>query len=121
MLVRSIRKDENGYSEWQFGHSISDYVDKQKQINQDIYTSLYEFKYDAFWALQNGIDWKTRLGYHNQKELLDEDVQNVIENIDGVLSLENFVSEQINRNYSCQCKIYTIYTGQEYIDFTFSI
>lgn len=121
MLVRSIRKDENGYSEWQFGHSTTDYINAQKQINQDIYTKLYEFKYDAFQALQNGIDWRTRLGYHNQKNILDEDIKALIESVEGVLTISDFVSNQENRHYSCECKIYTIYSGQEYIDFNFSI
>jgi len=119
MLVRSIRKDENGFEEWLFGHSFADYRSKQNQIAQDIYTCLREFKYDCFFALQNGIDWYTRLGTKNQKELLDNDVIERIQNRTGVLSVFDFNSDVVGRHYTCNCKVFTIYSGDElFIDFT---
>lgn len=119
MLVRSIKKDDNGYEEWLFGHSFADYRSKQNQIAQDIYTSLYEWKYDCFFALNNGIDWYTRLGMKNQKELLDEDIVACIQNRQGVLSVFDFESNVIGRHYTCNCKVFTIYSGDELlIDFT---
>lgn len=121
MITRAIRKDEEGFEEWQFGHSYTDYRDKQQQINQDIYTALKEFKYDCFFALQNGIDWKTRLGYKNQKNLLDDDIQALIRNRYGVLSILDFQSNLTGRHYDCSCTIFTIYSGQEGVNFEFSI
>lgn len=121
MITRAIRNDEENHEEWQFGHGFSDYKKEQQQINQDIYTALYEFKYDCFFALQNGIDWYSRLGYKNQKELLDNDVQTLINSRYGVLSISDFESSVIDRHYTCTCVIYTIYSGQEGIDFNFSI
>ena len=107
MLVRAIRKDNEGFSEWIFGHSYLDYKTKQSQIVQDIYTALYEWKYDCFFALENGIDWYTRLGFKGQKNYLDRDIQIVIENRIGVLRLANFESLLEGRNYSCKCEVFT--------------
>lgn len=113
MLVRAIKKDDSNYSEWLFGHSFADYRDKQNQVMQDIYTALYEWKYDCFFALNHGIDWYTRLGTKGQKELLDDDVFNTISQREGVLSVLDFESVLIGRQYSCMCKVFTVYSGEE--------
>ena len=110
MLVRKIKKDSNGCSEWCFGHSFSDYRSGQSQIAQDIYTALYEWKYDCFFALENGIDWATRMGKKSQKELLDNDVIATIQNREGVLSVYDFNSILSGRDYSCSCNVYTEYS-----------
>lgn len=120
MIVRSIINDENGFEEWQFGHSYADYRTKQSQIAQDIYTALYEWKYDCFFALNNGIDWYTRLGNKNQKELLDTDVFNTIQGRIGVLSVYDFSSNVVGRHYTCSCKVFTAYSGKE-LNIEFSI
>lgn len=112
MLVRAIRKDEEGYSEWLFGHSLADYRRDQSQIMQDIYTALYEWKYDCFFALENGIDWYTRLGKKGQKEQLDQDILNIIQNRIGVLSVYDFESNVEGRHYTCSCKVFTEFSGE---------
>ena len=92
MQVRVVKKDEYGNEEWSFGHSYSDYKRGLYQVMQDIYTALYEWKYDCFFALQNGIDWATRLGYLDQKDRLDADIQSKIESREGVLLVTDFSS-----------------------------
>ena len=119
MICRAIKKDKNNFSEWLFGHSFADYRSKQNQIAQDIYTALYEFKFDCFFALENGIDWNTRLGMKEQKEKLDEDVIKVIQNRQGVLSAYDFESNVIGRQYTCTCKVFTEYSDKDInIEFT---
>lgn len=119
MLVRAIKKDSNGCSEWQFGHSFADYKTEQCQIAQDIYTALYEWKYNCFFALENGIDWHTRMGKTNQKERLDEDVINTIQNREGVISVYDFNSSLNDRNYVCTCSVFTEFSDESLtIDFT---
>lgn len=115
MLVRALQKDKEGYSEWSFGHSLADYKSGVNQIIQDIYTALYEWKYNCFFALENGIDWSTRLGYKNQKDLLDQDIIEIIENRQGVLSLSNFNSNLENRHYYSSCEVYTDYSVEPVI------
>ena len=119
MLVRNIKILSKGLAEWQFGHSLADYKDKQNQIMQDIYTALYEWKYDCFFALENGIDWYTRLGTKNQKALLDDDIVRTIQNRQGVLNVFDFNSDVTGRHYTCNCKVFTEFSGNELnIEFT---
>ena len=113
MIVRSIKKNNEGYSEWQFGHSLADYRNEQNQIMQDIYTALYEWKYDCFFALDHGIDWYTRLGMKGQKELLDDDVFNTIRQREGVLTVYDFNSSVEGRQYTCSCFVMTEYSDKE--------
>lgn len=115
MIVRTAKKianAESGLYDWVFMRGYSAYKTEQNAIMQDIETALYEFQNDCYWALDNGIDWLTRLGYHNQKKLLDNDVQNTINNRYGVLQLSDFQSNVIGREYSCKCNVYTIYSTE---------
>lgn len=121
MLVRSIKKNDEGYSEWMFGHSYADYRNAQNQIMQDIYTALYEWKYDCFFALENGIDWYTRLGTKGQKDFLDQDVVDIIQNRQGVLSVFDFNSSVEGRHYTCSCKVFTEYSGDNELNINFAI
>ena len=120
MLVRAIKKDKDGCSEWCFGHSFGDYRKGQYQIAQDIYTALNEWKYDCFFAMENGIDWYTRMGKRGQKQLLDEDVIRIVQNRQGVISVINFTSSLAERQYSCNFGVFTEFT-EEPITINFSI
>lgn len=121
MLVRSVAKNNYGQRYFVFGRGLTSYKTGQSAIMQDVEASLLEFENDCYWALDSGIDWKTRLGYHTQKNLLDEDIQNTIQDRYGVLGIENFSSnfDTETRNYIAQCEIYTIYS-ENAINFTFS-
>lgn len=119
MQVRATKKITDGTYEWDFGHAFSSYRTELEQIKQDITSALLEFTDDAFWALNHGIDWTARLGFHNQKELLDRDILNTIKNRFGVLSVTNFESNVIDRIYTSQCEVYTIYSSEP-IRYTFA-
>lgn len=107
MRVRNL--DNN--KDWCFGNSQINYVREQKAIELDIQMRLYEWFNDCFFALQKGIDWKTRLGAHNQKQLLDNDIQKVVLGTTGILNLTNFESLVLNRRYRATMTIYTQYSG----------
>lgn len=101
--------DNNG--DWCFGNGQLDYATKQRAIEYDIQQKIREWFQDCFFALQNGIPWSIRLGSHNQKELLDNDLIEVIQNVDGVLEILSFESAVYdNRRYRAQTSIYTIYS-----------
>ena len=70
-LIR--RLDSN--DDWCFGRGTSDYASNEDCVIQNLRTRLKEWKYNCFFARLNGIDWITRLGDKNQKELLDEDTK----------------------------------------------
>lgn len=42
---------------------------------------LQEWYQDCFFAKENGIPWDIRMGYKNQKELLDKDILRVAQNV----------------------------------------
>ena len=97
--------------DWTFGKSQINYLRFQNAINKDIQMRLYEWFRDCFFALNKGIPWNIRLGHHNQKELLDRDIQNVVAGTTGVLNLSDFESYVLDRRYRCQMNIYTQYSS----------
>lgn len=118
MKVRAIQKNNNGSFDFVFGQGFTSYKKDEKEIEQDILCGLNEWKNDCFWALQNGIDWRNRLGLKNQQELLDNDIIEVIKSREGVLDVIDFESMVTDRLYSCKCSIYTIFS--ENFIFTYS-
>lgn len=122
MIIRSIRKNDAGQEEFCFGHGYTDYRHGLAYVKQDIETALYEFKNDCFFKLNSGIDWKTRLGSHGQKEYLDEDIQNIVSRRDGVIYIDNFKSVVVERIYTCTFNVFTVYSEESIsIEFTQSI
>lgn len=117
MKVRAItdkKEGETGLFDWVFCRGLTAYKTAQPAIIQDIKTALYEFQNDCYFALDSGIDWLTRLGYHSQKDLLDRDVQSIINDRYGVLSIANFNSNVVGRSYQMNCDVYTIYSQDTY-------
>lgn len=106
MKVRNI--DSN--FDWCFGNSYTDYVKEAYAVAIDIKMRLQEFTNDCFFNLPKGIDWLTRLGSHNQKNLLDNDIQNVVLNTTGVLNIANFESSVSGRKYTCNFNVYQVYS-----------
>lgn len=120
MLVRAISNNQDSSSRnWVFGRGYSSYKSGQSAVAQDIKSALLEFENDCYWALQNGIDWLTRLGFHNQKEALDNDVINTIQSRSGVIAVQNFESQAIDRSYFAQCQVISIYSENP-INFSFN-
>lgn len=119
MLVRATKQLGDGFFEWQFGAGYSSYKKENLAVGQDCVSAILEWKNDAFWALNNGIDWRVRLGNKNQKELLDADIVNIIKKRYGVLTVNQFESNIIDRSYYCKCDVYTIYSQQP-LQFSFN-
>lgn len=112
MIIRAIRRNENGQEEFCFGHGFTDYKKELAYVCQDIETALYEFKNDCFFDLEAGINWKARLGYYGQKEYLDEEIQQIVFNRIGVINIANFNSNIIDRVYICTIEVLTVYSNE---------
>lgn len=112
MIIRAIRRNENGQEEFCFGHGFTDYKKELAYVCQDIETALYEFKNDCFFDLEAGVDWKARLGYYGQKEYLDEEIQQIVSNRIGVINIVNFDSNIIDRVYICTIEVLTVYSDE---------
>lgn len=106
MRVRNLDKNWD----WSFGKGQSDYVRTIDAVALDVQMRLKEWYQDCFFNLQQGIAWDIRLGSHNQKDLLDQDIQQTAMDVEGMLNIFNFSSQVIGRKYSCQFDIYTIYS-----------
>lgn len=106
MRVRNIDKN----NDWCFGHSGSDYVREAYAVALDIKLKIQEWYQDCFFAEQNGIDWKTRLGAHNQKELLDNDLLRIAKSVEGVISVFGFNSFVDGRRYRASFQVYQSYS-----------
>lgn len=106
-----IRNVDNNW-DWQFGHSKLDYSRNLNAVSFDIQMRLKEFWQDCFFNLEQGIDWLTRLGSHNQKQLLDQDILDTAQSVEGVLNIFNFTSQVIGRRYTCQFDVYTSYSTE---------
>lgn len=106
MQIRNV--DANW--DWTFGQSQTNYVQDEYAIILNIQMKVKEWYGDCFFALQSGIPWKTRLGMHNQKELLDRDLINAVQSVAGVLNITDFTSTTNGRNYLAQCNVYTRYS-----------
>lgn len=117
MKVRNL--DKSG--DWQFGQSQYNYTKRQSAIILDIKMRLREWYNDCFFALQSGIPWQIRLGYKNQKEMLDNDILTTVRETEGVLNVFNFSSSlnTVTRRYIASMSIYTEY-GQREFEFEFS-
>lgn len=108
MRVRNV--DSNW--DWTFGQSQLNYSRNINAVTLDIQMKLKEWYQDCFFNLEQGIPWNVRLGSHNQKDLLDEDVQTTVMSVEGVLNIFNFTSQVNGRRYSCQFEVYTSYSTE---------
>jgi hypothetical protein len=111
MKIRRI--DSEG--DWDYGHSMSSYyVDNAQSVGLNIVTRLREWYRDCFFAMEKGIDYPTRLGSFNQKENLDNDIQNIILNSADVIDITDFTSEysRDTRAYTCKAQVLHIYSDE---------
>lgn len=106
MRVRNVDKNWD----WTFGQSQSNYVRNQEAVVLDIKMKLKEFYKDCFFALQNGIPWRTRLGAKNQKDASDKDIIKTVKSVEGVLNISDFESSVDARHYRAKFSIYTQYS-----------
>ena len=110
MIIRKNYKN----NDWTFGYSETEYLSDSDAVTLDINTKLQEWKNNCFWAMNNGIPYDIRLGYKGQKNLLDEDVKQIVLNNQFVLSLNSF-SSTLNeeREYKADFSYTDIYSNNE--------
>jgi hypothetical protein len=113
MKIRNV--DING--DWVFGKGKNDYKKDLEALIVDLKTRIKEWKFDCFFAEQNGIDYKSFLN-KGTKVFLDNDIKRVTLQTDGVLRINTFLSEidPDTREYSVETSI-TSYFGDFTINF----
>jgi hypothetical protein len=112
VIFRAIDTD----GDFVFGHGGRDYFREDGAISADIKTALLLFLRDAFWAIDEGIDWWALLGGKNpqaQTEILLQTRRTILSR-EGVLRVNDltYTLDRNTRALSVQYNIDTIYSGQ---------
>ena len=104
-MIRAV----DGQNDWLFGKGKNDYKKDLDEIKQNIKTRLKSWRYDCFYAINEGVDYNSFLDKNTQKEL-DRDIKRVLLQTANVLRINKFESEiDINRDYKIKTSITTIY------------
>jgi hypothetical protein len=111
MIFRTLDAD----GDWEFGSGVGNYAAKDRAIGLNIATRLRSWVNDCFFDVNAGIDWLNRLGYKNQKALLEHELKALILKSEGVTGLLNFDTVLVNRRFQATYNITTIYS-QSYQD-----
>ena len=90
--------------DWCFGNNLQDYADKNTSVMLNIKTRLLSFKYDCFFALEQGIDWISLLG---QRGSFIEDTIEI--NVRAIILQSIYVSEIIDLKTNINRERRTIY------------
>lgn len=86
MATRSV--DIN--NDWVFGNSLLNYKIELDEVKQNIITSLKSWVGDCFFDLEAGVDWYNYLGSYGQEENLKNNIIEVVNNVEGVITVENY-------------------------------
>lgn len=106
MIVRGI--DSNG--DWTFGSGRGNLKTDDAALSQNIATRIKEWKGDCFFNQNAGIDWANRIGSRGQQLRLEEELRSLILKVEGVLNVEQVSVTLINRKFTVNFSISTIYS-----------
>lgn len=82
MIIRQTTDD----GDWKFGKGLSDYARDEQAVEQNIKSRCLSWVGDCFFALQEGIDWRSRLDV-GQKQALVEEIKGEILQSFGVVGI----------------------------------
>lgn len=107
MIFRQITSD----GDWTFGTGISGYARDENAIGLNIRTRLLSWKGNCFFALNDFVDWLSRLD-KGQEANLNQELQNVILQSFGVVGINSFEGslDRQTRLYSVTFDISTIFS-----------
>lgn len=105
MLFRNL---ENG--DWTFGRGLQGYVSDADAIVLNVKTRLKSWIGDCFFDQKMGIDWQNRLARFDQRETLSSEIQKMILETDGVLSIDRLDWSMNDRVFSANYTINTVYS-----------
>lgn len=104
-------------NDWVFGNSLLNYKIEIDEVKQNIITSLKSWVGDCFFDLEAGVDWYNYLGSYGEEESLKNNIIEIVNNVDGVITIENYDAYLTNeRKLVINLDISTIY-GQININF----
>ena len=94
MAVSKLDNDDD----WLFGNHNADYLSNSEEIAQNVKTRIKFFVNDWFANIDAGIDWFTILSNKNNENTIINQVERVILETFGVLSVNNITVKQQDRS-----------------------
>jgi hypothetical protein len=96
--------------DWTFGKGVSGYATEESAVELNIKTRLLSWKGDCFFALDDFVDWMSRLE-KGQETNLNNELKNVILKSFGVVGINSFAGalNHTTRNYKVVADISTIF------------
>jgi len=107
MIFRKL--DTSG--DWTFGKGKSNFTRDEAAIEENIQTRLLSWVGNCFWDIYAGIDWINRLNKGQERRLINEIVNNLLQAY-GVVSVESVSvsSDVATRSVVIHCvNVQTIY------------
>lgn len=86
MIIRKVDSD----NDWNFGKGIADYARDEDAIEENLKTRLLSWLNDCFFALNEGVDWKSRLDV-GQKDNLTLELRSIILQSYGVVGINSLI------------------------------
>lgn len=98
MIIRKI----DGENDWTFGKGLSNYAFNEEAIDENIKTRILSWVGDCFFAINEGVDWKSRLDI-GQQVPLEQELRAII--------LQSYGVEGINAvqvDFSGRTRLFTV-------------
>lgn len=107
MQFRAIDTD----GDWLFGKGKNDYFSSSEAVNANIKTRLLSWVGDCFFALADGIDWRSRLEANQKNQLIEEIKSNLLRAF-GVVGINSVdaIFDGRTRHITITYDIQTIYS-----------
>ncbi len=104
--------------DWRFGHSKSNYVDKDEAIKQNIQTRLLSFKNNWFLDINANIDWIGLLGTKNNENRIKSEVNRVTLSTDGVVKITKYeaIADRVTRKLKINLTVSTIFSSSIFVE-----
>jgi hypothetical protein len=107
MIIRGT----DGTGNWNFGKGLASYMRDEQAIEQSIRSRVLSWVGDCFFATQDGVDWKNRIGI-GQGSDLEKELRTIILGSFGVVGVTNVTLQfdNVTRNYKIQYELTTIFS-----------
>ena len=86
------------------------YITRTDEVVQNIQTRLKQWKYNCFFALNDGIDWAYYGGSKDTEQDIADEVQAMVIKTDGVYKINDISVSKNDRTLNININIDTIYT-----------
>lgn len=107
MIIRALDSD----GDWTYGKGLSDFLQNQAAIVQNVRTRILSWVGDCFFALQEGVDWNSRLDVGQQAALVQE-IKTVVLQSSGVVGVNSIEADldPVTRRITFTVDIVTIFS-----------